>query len=285
VDERLPQFLHRPVQILWFDSQEFIVVMSTIFVAVIVGGIIGWRSSALFSSSFPGSGPSRAGSSRIWPGAGALPASATIRVRPRPASSSRRDGTSLQTQAPGRHDRRTRPSWHLHRYLQGSANLFEENRLLKVAIAGLFGITAVLGTVIYTSNQNTRTVVVPFGADGDLYVTGNKPSEAISARSPSTSSALPAPIRPIRPTGSSRSCCGSHPSAYNGLRDSLNRCSTSSATIRRFRATYIRGDQPVTWTGSEILVPVEKVRVIGGVIRKFRAICASATRSRMAVSG
>src|SRR3546814_3674622 len=39
----------------------------------------------------------------------------------------------------------TRPSWHLHRYLQGSANLFEENRLLKVAIAGLFGITAVLG--------------------------------------------------------------------------------------------------------------------------------------------
>src|SRR3546814_9981726 len=28
----------------------------------------------------------------------------------------------------------TRPSWHLHRYLQGSANLFEENRLLKVAI-------------------------------------------------------------------------------------------------------------------------------------------------------
>src|SRR3546814_6558471 len=72
----------------------------------------------------------------------------------------------------------TRPSWHLHRYLQGSANLFEENRLLKVAIAGLFGITAVLGTLIYTSNQNTRTVIVPFGADGDLYVTGNKPSEA-----------------------------------------------------------------------------------------------------------
>jgi len=42
LDERLPQFLHRPVQILWFDSQEFIMVMSTIFVAVIVGGIIGW---------------------------------------------------------------------------------------------------------------------------------------------------------------------------------------------------------------------------------------------------
>ena len=35
-------------------------------------------------------------------------------------------------------------------------------------------------------------------------------------------------------------------------------------------ATYIRPDQPVTWTKTEILVPVEKVRVIGGVIRKFR---------------
>ena len=38
MDERLPQFLHKPVQILWFDAQEFILVVSTIFVAVIVGG-------------------------------------------------------------------------------------------------------------------------------------------------------------------------------------------------------------------------------------------------------
>ena len=67
-------------------------------------------------------------------------------------------------------------SWGIHRYLQGSSNLFEENRLLKFAIVGLFGVTAVLGAVIYTSNQNQRTVVVPFGAGGDLYVTGNRPS-------------------------------------------------------------------------------------------------------------
>ncbi|SHM45548.1 TraL protein [Sphingobium sp. YR657] len=42
MDERLPQFLHKPVQILWFDAQEFILVTSTIFVAVIVGQMIGW---------------------------------------------------------------------------------------------------------------------------------------------------------------------------------------------------------------------------------------------------
>lgn len=35
-------------------------------------------------------------------------------------------------------------------------------------------------------------------------------------------------------------------------------------------ATYIRPDQPVQWTDRDILVPIEKVRVIGGVIRKFR---------------
>lgn len=42
MDERLPQYLHRPVQILWFGSDEFILVVSTIFVAVVVGGMIGW---------------------------------------------------------------------------------------------------------------------------------------------------------------------------------------------------------------------------------------------------
>ena len=42
MDERLPQFLHKPVQILWFDAQEFILVTSTIFVAVIVDQMIGW---------------------------------------------------------------------------------------------------------------------------------------------------------------------------------------------------------------------------------------------------
>ncbi|CAN5504329.1 hypothetical protein BH10PSE12_BH10PSE12_08640 [soil metagenome] len=51
-------------------------------------------------------------------------------------------------------------SWGIHRYLQGSSNLFEENRLLKFAVAGLFGVTAILGIVIYSSNQNQRTVVV-----------------------------------------------------------------------------------------------------------------------------
>ena len=67
-------------------------------------------------------------------------------------------------------------SFGIHRYLQGSSNLFEENRLLKFAIVGLFGVTSVLGAVVYSSNQNQRTVVVPFGAGGDLYVTGSKPS-------------------------------------------------------------------------------------------------------------
>src|SRR3546814_436532 len=42
MDERLPQYLHKPVQILWFRSDEFVLVVTTIFVAVIVGGLVGW---------------------------------------------------------------------------------------------------------------------------------------------------------------------------------------------------------------------------------------------------
>jgi len=166
----------------------------------------------------------------------------------------------------------TRPSWHLHRYLQGSANLFEENRLLKFAVAGMFGITAVLGTVLYGSNQNQRTVIVPFGAGGDLYVTGNKPSMGYLR-------SITRNVVSLAGTYSAYSADGQfqellslvHPSAYNGLRDSLNRLLdelSSNPTLSI--ATYIRTDQPVTFNGTEIVVPVEKVRVIGGVIRKFR---------------
>jgi conjugal transfer pilus assembly protein TraE len=166
----------------------------------------------------------------------------------------------------------TPPSWHLHRYLQGSANLFEESRLLKFAIAGLFGVSAVLGTVIYTSNQNQRTVIVPFGAGGDLYVTGNAPSAAYLR-------AITRNIVSLAGTYSAYSADRQfqellslvHPSAYNGLRDSLNRLLDElEANPTLSIATYIRGDQPVTHTDNEIVVPVEKVRVIGGVIRKFR---------------
>ncbi|MEG8219856.1 hypothetical protein OSJ57_04385 [Sphingomonas sp. HH69] len=42
MDERLPQYLHKPVQILWFGSDEFVLVITVIFVAVILGGMLGW---------------------------------------------------------------------------------------------------------------------------------------------------------------------------------------------------------------------------------------------------
>jgi type IV conjugative transfer system protein TraL len=42
LDERLPQYLHRPVQILWFASDEFVLVLVAVFVAAVVGGLVGW---------------------------------------------------------------------------------------------------------------------------------------------------------------------------------------------------------------------------------------------------
>jgi len=163
-------------------------------------------------------------------------------------------------------------SYGIHRYLQGSSNLFEENRLLKLAVVGLFGMTAVLGTVIYTSNQNTRTVVVPFGAGGDLYVTGNTPSEAYLRAITRNVVSLAGTYSAYSADRQFRELLSIvHPSGYNGMRDSLNRLLDELANNPTLSiATYIRSDQPVTWTDREILVPVEKQRVIGGVIRKFR---------------
>ncbi|MBB6122847.1 TraE/TraK family type IV conjugative transfer system protein [Sphingobium subterraneum] len=163
-------------------------------------------------------------------------------------------------------------SYGLHRYLQGSANLFEENRLLKFAIAGLFGVSAVLGTLIYTSNQNQRTVIVPFGASGDLYVTGNAPSAGYLRTMTRNIVSLAGTYSAYSADKQFQELLSlAHPSAYNALRDCLNGILDElSENPTLSIATYIRPDQPVTWDKSDIIVPVEKVRVIGGVIRKFR---------------
>ncbi|EZP70617.1 hypothetical protein BV96_03293 [Sphingomonas paucimobilis] len=163
-------------------------------------------------------------------------------------------------------------SWGIHRYLQGSSNLFEENRLLKFAVVGLFGVTSVLGIVIYSSNQNQRTIVIPFGASGDLYVTGNKPSSAYLRTITRNIVALSGTYSAYSADRQFQELLTlAHPTAYNGLRDSLNGILDELADNPTLSiATYIRADQPVVYTDREIAVPVEKVRVIGGVIRKFR---------------
>lgn len=165
-------------------------------------------------------------------------------------------------------------SWGIHRYLQGSSNLFEENRLLKFAVVGLFGVTSVLGLVIYSSNQNQRTVVVPFGASGDLYVTGNSPSTAYLRTMTRNIVALAGTYSAYSADRQFQELLTLvHPSAFNSVRDSLNGILDELADNPTLSiATYIRADQSVTYTERDILVPVEKVRVIGGVIRKFRGV-------------
>ncbi|MGE4338370.1 MAG: TraE/TraK family type IV conjugative transfer system protein [Pigmentiphaga sp.] len=151
-------------------------------------------------------------------------------------------------------------SYGIHRYLQSSSNLFEENRLLKLSIAGLFGITAVLGTVMYTSAQNQRTVVVPFGASGDLYVTGAKPSEAYLRTITFNVVSLSGTYSAYSADRQFQELLSiAHPSAYNAMGDNLNRLLDELADNPTLSiATYIRPDQPVTWTDRKILVPVER---------------------------
>jgi conjugal transfer pilus assembly protein TraE len=136
----------------------------------------------------------------------------------------------------------------------------------------MFGVTAVLGMVIYTTNQNARTVVVPFGATGDLYVSGNKPSQAYLVAMTRNIVGLAGTYSAYSADRQFQELLGlAHPSAYNAMRDSLNGVLDDLADNPTLSiATYIRNDQPVIWTSSMITVPVEKVRVIGGVIRKFR---------------
>jgi len=163
-------------------------------------------------------------------------------------------------------------SFGIHRYLQGSSNLFEENRLLKFSIAGLFGITAVLGIALYTTSQNQRTIVVPFSAGGDLYVTGGKPSPDYLRTMTRNIVALSGTYSALSADRQFQELLSIvHPTAYNGIRDSMNTILDELANNPTLSiATYIRPDQPVSWTDRQILVPVEKIRVIGGVIRKFR---------------
>lgn len=163
-------------------------------------------------------------------------------------------------------------SFGIHRFLQGSSNLFEENRLLKFAVAGLFGITAVLSAVIYSADLNRRTVVVPFASGGDLYVTGSKPSADYLRAMTRNIVALAGTYSAYSADTQFQALLGiAHPSAFNGLRDSFNAVLDELADNPTLSiATYIRPDQPVTFSDHEIIVPVEKVRVIGGVVRKFR---------------
>lgn len=163
-------------------------------------------------------------------------------------------------------------SFGIHRFLQGSSNLFEENRLLKFAITGLFGITAVLGAVVYSADQNRRTVVVPFASGGDLYVTGAKPSADYLKAMTRNIVALAGTYSAYSADTQFQALLGiAHPSAFNGLRDSFNAILDELGENPTLSiATYIRPDQPVTVSDHDIVVPVEKVRVIGGVVRKFR---------------
>lgn len=160
----------------------------------------------------------------------------------------------------------------IHRYIQGSSNLFEENRLLKFAIVAQLAIVVVLGVSFYTSGQNSRTIVVPFGAGGDLYVTGNAPS-------PSYLRLMTRHLVAMSGTYSAYSADTqfqellkvAHPSSYNGLRDTLNTILDELADNPTLSiATYIRPEKPITFTDREIVIPVEKVRIIGGLVRKFR---------------
>src|SRR3546814_1475560 len=108
-----------------------------------------------------------------------------------------------------------------------------------------FGITAVLGAVIYSSDQKERTVVVPFGSGGDLYVTGSKPSAAYIRTMTRNIVALAGTYSAYSADRQFQELLSIvHPSAYNSMRDSLNSILDDLANNPTLSiATYIRSEE------------------------------------------
>ena len=141
----------------------------------------------------------------------------------------------------------------LHRYLQGSANLFEENRLLKGrCCTDLFGMTARARRL-----SSTRLTRMPAHSGHSIWVPAAISMLPVTAPSANYLRSITRNIVSLAGTYSAYSADRqfqgvaeprSPVSVYNGLRDSLNatagRAFETNPTLSI--ATYIRDDQPVT---------------------------------------
>lgn len=160
----------------------------------------------------------------------------------------------------------------IQKYIQASSNVFEENRLLKFAMVAMLAMFSVVSMVVYSAAQNQRTVVVPVGAGGDLHVVGQ-------SMSPDYLRSMVYLIVSLSGNYNSYSANRqfqellrlAHPSKYQQMRlvytdvlKELKRNPTLSI------ATYLRPEKSISYDRHRIVVPVERQRVIGGLVRKFR---------------
>lgn len=162
----------------------------------------------------------------------------------------------------------------INRYINQTSNLWSENRLLK-ALLLVLTILFVVDIAVGISNRHSlRTVVVPFGADTDLQVTGNDPSERYLK-------AMARNIATLFGTFTAGSVEAQydellrfvHPSKYTDVRDEFRNLTKQ---IRAFPtiafAMYPRADLPVKSFDTRMDVPVTRIRYLGRTARREEGI-------------
>lgn len=160
----------------------------------------------------------------------------------------------------------------IHKYIQASSNVFEENRLLKFAMLAMLAMFTIVSMVVYSAAQNQRTVVVPVGGGGDLYVVGGSVSPDYLRSMVYLIVGLSGNYNSYSANQQFQELLRlAHPSKFQELRtvysdvlSELKRNPTLSIS------TFLRPEKSISYDSHRIVVPVERQRVIGGFVRKFR---------------
>ncbi|MEM6415477.1 MAG: TraE/TraK family type IV conjugative transfer system protein [Pseudomonadota bacterium] len=155
----------------------------------------------------------------------------------------------------------------INRYLQGSSNLWAENRILKFVSITCLCSVILMSILVYTLSNRTRTIVVPFGGDTpELLIVGNDPSmEYLAAIAKNV----------VHLTGTYTASTAEHqfnevlkfvhPSVYNQVRDDWKKLVQSLRDYREVSfATYIMPQKPIEVFGDKMRVPAQRSRYLGG---------------------
>lgn len=162
----------------------------------------------------------------------------------------------------------------INRYINETSNLWSENRLLKALLLVLTLLFLVDIAVGISNRHSLRTVVVPFGAENDLQIVGNEPSERYLK-------AMARNIATLFGTFTAGSVEAQydellrfvHPSKYADVRGEFrNLVKQISAFPTIAFAMYPRADLPLKAFETRMDVPVTRIRYLGRTARREEGI-------------
>lgn len=175
-------------------------------------------------------------------------------------------GANFLSRLLGAGDRANEPLRFVSQYMQEADNLWEENRLLRLAALCAFGAAAILSITIGFQAQRTRVIVAPFAAGSpDLLIVGNQPSnEYLSAIARNIVSLTGTFTASTAEYQFNEVLKFVHPSVYDSMRDDWK---DMVKGLRQYRevsfATYVLPQKPIEIYGDHIRVAAQRSRFIG----------------------